>query len=111
MLSTIARTWTSFLTTKLVAEDILGIVPRGTHDWNKYINAEELREFFEWKEGWRDVLVVGCVYVPGFGWREVKGGEKFGNYFFGVRKGLKEGGWWGMRLHFTLFLERFHDVV
>lgn len=91
VLSTIARTWTSFLTTKLVAEDILGIVPRGTHDWNKYINAEELREFFKGKEGWRDVLVMGCVYVPGFGWREVRGGEKVGNYFFGVRRGLTEG--------------------
>jgi len=90
VLSTIARTWTSFLTTKLVAEDILGIVPRGTHDWNKYINAKELREFFEGKEGWRDVLVMGCVYAPGFGWREVRGGEKVGNYFFGVRRGLKE---------------------
>ncbi|PUU76099.1 S-adenosyl-L-methionine-dependent methyltransferase [Tuber borchii] len=91
VLSTIARTWTSFLTTKLVAEDILGIVPRGTHNWSKYINVEELREFFGGKEGWKDVLVMGCVYVPGFGWREVRGGEKVGNYFFGVRRGLKEG--------------------
>ncbi|KAG0135941.1 S-adenosyl-L-methionine-dependent methyltransferase [Tuber indicum] len=91
VLSTIARTWASFLTTKFVAEDILGIVPRGTHDWNKYINAEELREFFKETGGWGDVIVMGCVYVPRFGWREVRGGERVGNYFLGVRRGLGEG--------------------
>ncbi|KAL7276023.1 Hexaprenyldihydroxybenzoate methyltransferase, mitochondrial [Rhizina undulata] len=94
LLSTIARTWTSYLTTKLVAEDILGIVPRGTHDWNKYINYEELREFFAKQKGWggedgKDMVVMGCVYVPGAGWMEVTGGEKVGNYFFGVRKNSK----------------------
>ena len=41
IMSTIARTWMSWLTTKVVAEDIVGIVPRGTHDWEKYINEEE----------------------------------------------------------------------
>lgn len=85
-LSTIARTWTSYVTTKLVAEDILGLVPRGTHDWRKFINCDELREFFAGKQGWGEVLVMGCVYVPGLGWREVAGGEKIGNYFLGVRR-------------------------
>lgn len=85
-LSTIARTWASFLTTKLVAEDLLGIVPRGTHDWNKYVNADELREFFARQNGWGDVTVMGAVYIPGLGWREVRGGEKVGNYFLGVRR-------------------------
>lgn len=45
VLSTIARTWASWFTTKLVAEDLAGIVPRGTHDWENYINEEELRTF------------------------------------------------------------------
>jgi ubiquinone biosynthesis O-methyltransferase len=88
-LSTIARTWTSYVTTKLVAENILGIVPRGTHDWWKFINCDELREFFAGKEGWGEVLVMGCVYIPGLGWREVAGGEKVGNYFLGVRRELE----------------------
>jgi ubiquinone biosynthesis O-methyltransferase len=83
--STIARTWTSWLVTNVVAEDLLGIVPRGTHDWNKYINEPELREHLLAK-GWTSPRCMGVVYVPGFGWREIEGGEQFGNYFFGVRK-------------------------
>lgn len=89
--STIARTWTSYLVTKLVAEDILAIVPRGTHDWSKYVNADELASFFETQPGWggragEHIVFMGCIYVPGFGWRKVRGGEKVGNYFFGIRR-------------------------
>lgn len=84
-MSTIARTWMSWLTTNLIAEDILRIVPPGTHDWNKYINEDELRGYLAGK-GWDSAKVVGVVYVPGLGWREVKGSEKVGNYFFAVRK-------------------------
>ena len=38
--STIARHPVSYLTTKLVAEAPwpVGVVPAGTHDWDKYIN-------------------------------------------------------------------------
>lgn len=89
ILSTIARTWTSWLTTKVVAEDMLRMVPQGTHDWKNYINEVELRGFFKGREGWGDdggVRSMGCVYVPGLGWRMVAGGERWGNYFFGVRR-------------------------
>jgi polyprenyldihydroxybenzoate methyltransferase/3-demethylubiquinol 3-O-methyltransferase len=85
VMSTIARTWTSWFTTNLVAEDILGIVPKGTHDWNKYLNDDELRGFFAGK-GWSSPRVMGVVYVPGLGWKEVRGSEKVGNYFFAVRR-------------------------
>ena len=89
VLSTIARTWTSWLTTKVVAEDIVRLVPRGTHDWQKYINEEEMRRFFRVQNGWAGddaIKSMGCVYVPAVGWRMVPGGEKWGNYFFGVRR-------------------------
>lgn len=89
VLSTIARTWTSWATTKIVAEELLGVVPRGTHDWAKYINEEELRGFFRGREGWSRMRSMGCVYAPGLGWKMVLGGERWGNYFFGVRR---EGG-------------------
>lgn len=85
VMSTIARTWTSWVTTKLVAEDMLGIVPKGTHDWNKYLNQEELRRYFLDK-GWESPRVRGVMYVPGLGWKEVRGSEKVGNYFFAVRR-------------------------
>ena len=89
VLSTIARTWTSWFTTKLVAEELARVVPRGTHDWENYINEEELRAFFRKKDGWGSVGGIkstGCVYVPGLGWRTTVGGEQWGNYFFGVRR-------------------------
>lgn len=86
VMSTIARTWTSWFTTNFMAEDVLGIVPKGTHDWNKYINVGELRNFFARKEGWGAPRVMGVVYVPGLGWKEVPGSEEVGNYFFAVRK-------------------------
>lgn len=86
VMSTIARTWMSWLTTKVVAEDIARIVPRGTHDWDKYINESELRAYFLKERGWNSPMVMGVVYVPGFGWKEVSGSEKVGNYFFAIRK-------------------------
>ena len=91
ILSTIARTWTSWLTTKVVAEHVIGLVPRGTHEWEKYINERELMNFFQNQAGWGKVDGLesqGCVYVPGMGWQFVTGGEKWGNYFFGARRGL-----------------------
>ena len=91
VLSTIARTWTSWLTTKVVAEDVVKLVPKGTHDWNKYINDHELRKFFRAQEGWcgqECMRAMGCMYIPGFGWKMVEGGERWGNYFFGIRKNL-----------------------
>lgn len=86
--STIARTWTSWLTTKLVAEDVMRVVPRGTHDWSQYINPAEMQS---WARGQADVVsedvrLMGMIYVPGVGWREVEGSEAWGNYFFGIRK-------------------------
>ncbi|KAF7921822.1 hypothetical protein BELL_0024g00310 [Botrytis elliptica] len=86
IMSTMARTWTSWLTTKVVAEDVMGIVPRGTHDWNQYINEEELRGHFLRERGWNSPIVRGVVYVPGLGWKVVPGSEKVGNYFFGIRR-------------------------
>ena len=88
--STIARTNTSWFTTKLIAEDILRVVPRGTHEWNQYIQPNELRQWARAQSeldvegsGWK---VMGVIYVPGLGWKEVSGSEEWGNYFFGIRK-------------------------
>ncbi|MCJ1367071.1 Hexaprenyldihydroxybenzoate methyltransferase, mitochondrial [Acarospora aff. strigata] len=86
IMSTIARTWTSWLTTKLVAEEIVRLVPRGTHEWSKYVNAEELQAWFAKQHGWGSPRSMGVIYVPGLGWREVRGSERWGNYFFGIRK-------------------------
>lgn len=88
--STIARHPLSYITTKLVAEaPVVGVVPPGTHDWNQYINPDELRGYFESESQtgmWGEVVIQGVVYVPGLGWKFVKGSEGYGNYFFGVQK-------------------------
>ena len=91
--STIARSGTSWFTTKFMAEEVLRLVPRGTHEWGQYIQPEELREWARKQEGlefgsggkggWE---VMGVVYAPGLGWKEVRGSEGWGNYFFGMRK-------------------------
>jgi polyprenyldihydroxybenzoate methyltransferase/3-demethylubiquinol 3-O-methyltransferase len=85
--STIARSPLSFITTKLIAEaPIIGVVPRGTHDWNKYINPEELREWCAGQPSLGQVLTKGVIYLPALGWKFVNGSENYGNYFVGVQK-------------------------
>ncbi|KAL9091667.1 MAG: hypothetical protein Q9165_004743 [Trypethelium subeluteriae] len=86
ILSTIARTWTSWLTTKFIAEDVVRLVPKGTHEWEKFIDESEMRAWFTRRNGWIDIRSMGVVYVPGLGWKEVPNSEQWGNYFFGVRK-------------------------
>lgn len=46
-LSTMSRTVTSYLLTVFLAEDILRLVHRGTHDWSKYITTRELKSGVE----------------------------------------------------------------
>ncbi|RAK82666.1 3-demethylubiquinone-9 3-methyltransferase [Aspergillus fijiensis CBS 313.89] len=104
--STIARTFPSWLVNQVIAEAPwpIGVVPRGTHEWQKFVNPGEL-------EGWvQEGLMrsadgratragaaalegmrwkcVGVVYFPGFGWKLVPGSESWGNYFWAVRKGV-----------------------
>lgn len=43
-MSTIARTLQSWALTIKLAEDITGMVPKGTHDWDKFLNPEEVHE-------------------------------------------------------------------
>jgi polyprenyldihydroxybenzoate methyltransferase / 3-demethylubiquinol 3-O-methyltransferase len=104
--STIARTIPSFIVNKMVAEAPwpIGVVPWGTHEWSKFVNADELQGWVE--EGlmraadgpaqragsealrgtkWK---IAGAVYVPGWGWKMVDGGEDWGNYFWAVQKGV-----------------------
>lgn len=89
--STIARSPLSFLTTKVIAEaPLVGVVPRGTHDWGKYINPGELGGRFEKRggkgESWGRMRTMGVIYLPGVGWKMVPGVEGLGNYFFGVQR-------------------------
>ena len=66
--STINRTALAWLLTIGVAERLLGWVGRGTHDWERYVRVEELREWVETGEGgdvaMQVVGVDGMLYDP-----------------------------------------------
>lgn len=46
-ITTINKTNLSFALGIFVAEQLLRIVPRGTHDWEKFISPEELERLLE----------------------------------------------------------------
>jgi 2-polyprenyl-6-hydroxyphenyl methylase/3-demethylubiquinone-9 3-methyltransferase len=104
--STISRTFPSFLLNQVIAEAPwpIGVVPRGTHEWSKFVNPPELEAWAQ--EGlmraadtattrggpsaldgmkWK---CMGTIYVPGLGWKMVPGSESWGNYFWAVKKGV-----------------------
>ncbi|KAJ5221491.1 uncharacterized protein N7469_010378 [Penicillium citrinum] len=104
--STISRTFPSWILNQVIAEAPwpIGVVPRGTHEWSKFVNPSELHSWAQ--EGlmraadtnvskagpaaldgmrWK---CVGAVYVPGLGWKMVPGSEDWGNYFWAVKKGV-----------------------
>lgn len=88
--STIARTAVSWFTTKFVAEEVIKMVPRGTHDWNQYIQPHELKSWAQKQECLDEradaTRFMGVIYTPGLGWKEVQGSESWGNYFFAFHK-------------------------
>ncbi|EAW10485.1 3-demethylubiquinone-9 3-methyltransferase [Aspergillus clavatus NRRL 1] len=104
--STIARTFPSFLVNQVIAEAPwpIGVVPRGTHEWSKFVNPDELEGWVQeglmrardgaavraGSEALRDMRwkCTGVMYFPGLGWKLVPGSESWGNYFWAVRKGV-----------------------
>lgn len=100
--STIARSLPSFFVNQVIAEAPwpIGVVPRGTHEWGKFVNPDEVKGWAVQGLGsgsatgtgtarsgdmWR---CVGVMYFPGFGWKMVEGSECWGNYFWGIRRGV-----------------------
>lgn len=67
-LSTINRTLASYMSTIFLGEYVLGIVPKGTHTWTKYINSNEVREFVEKEGQWQVARTQGTIYLPTQGW-------------------------------------------
>jgi len=63
-LTTINRTNRSWLLAVVGAEYILGLLPRGTHNWDKFVQPEEAEEMLD-KAGMTTRLVNGMAYIPG----------------------------------------------
>jgi 2-polyprenyl-6-hydroxyphenyl methylase/3-demethylubiquinone-9 3-methyltransferase len=62
-LSTLNRTPASFAVAKLGAEYVLKLLPKGTHDWGKFIKPEELARFAR-AAGLRLTDTAGLSYSP-----------------------------------------------
>jgi 2-polyprenyl-6-hydroxyphenyl methylase/3-demethylubiquinone-9 3-methyltransferase len=63
LLSTFNRTWRSFGLGVLAAEYVLGWVPKGTHDWNKFVTPAELRDMSR-AAGLTITDIAGLSYHP-----------------------------------------------
>jgi 2-polyprenyl-6-hydroxyphenyl methylase / 3-demethylubiquinone-9 3-methyltransferase len=61
VLSTLNRTWFSYMVGIIGAEYLARKVPTGTHDWHKFIEPSQLVDLFETK-GMRAVLLTGLNY-------------------------------------------------
>lgn len=86
--STINRDFVSWFTTIFMAESALGIVPKGTHTLEKYINEEEIRDWFsksKHAQTFRHVKSKGSFYLPSCGW-SFSDHPGTGNYFMAFQK-------------------------
>jgi len=89
ILSTLNRTTSSFLLGTVMAEYVLGWVPAGTHDWDKFVRPSELAALCE-KNKMMPVDVTGLVYRPLWRRFELCQAKTKVNYFMTVRKEKKE---------------------
>ena len=62
-MTTLNRTFLSYILGVGVAEYILNIIPRGSHDWNKFITPEELSTLLR-KSRFQIVKSSGLSYNP-----------------------------------------------
>ncbi|KAI7849582.1 3-demethylubiquinone-9 3-methyltransferase [Circinella umbellata] len=64
-LSTMSRTFVSYMLTVALAEDMLRLVHQGTHDWTKYITSKELMSAIEsMGQDWSVQDVRGIFWDP-----------------------------------------------
>ena len=84
IISTINRNFFSYISTILVAEKILNLVPSGTHDWNKYIKPNEIIEYAE-KHNYLLDKKSGLLPIPSvknFNW--IRTGSTCTNYILSL---------------------------
>uniref|UniRef100_A0A8D0F2N1 Ubiquinone biosynthesis O-methyltransferase, mitochondrial n=1 Tax=Strix occidentalis caurina TaxID=311401 RepID=A0A8D0F2N1_STROC len=62
-ITTINKTQLSYILGIVVAEKIMGIVPEGTHEWEKFVPPEELERLLE-SNGFSVKTVNGMLYNP-----------------------------------------------
>jgi 2-polyprenyl-6-hydroxyphenyl methylase / 3-demethylubiquinone-9 3-methyltransferase len=83
--ATLNRTPTSYLLGVLAAEYVLGWVPRGTHDWEKFVRPSELTKQLEDRK-FAVYDLKGVVFDPFSGLFELKKGRLGINYLLSAAK-------------------------
>ena len=78
--STINKTLTSYLLAILFAENVFQIVPRGTHEWKKFLKPNFVKKKFI-ENGFNDFQIQGVNYNP-FKNRWSFSDKSFINYMF-----------------------------
>ncbi len=61
VLSTLNRTWKSYALAIVAAEYVLGWLPRGTHDWNRFVTTDELARYLA-DAGFSAPQLSGIIY-------------------------------------------------
>lgn len=69
VIATLNKTPLSFVAAIVAAESVLGWLPRGTHDWRKFVRPATLDSVFCAK-GFSPGPRAGLAFLPGAGWRE-----------------------------------------
>ena len=62
-MTTINRTLLSYALAIGMAEYVLNLIPRGTHQWNKFVTPEELSSYLK-KSGFEITESTGLSYNP-----------------------------------------------
>ncbi|MDP8964726.1 MAG: bifunctional 2-polyprenyl-6-hydroxyphenol methylase/3-demethylubiquinol 3-O-methyltransferase UbiG [Cyanobacteriota bacterium] len=71
LFDTLNRTFKSKVVMIWLLEDILKQLPRGLHDWNKFIKPEELSNFLE-SSGFADIVIKGFDMTNGTSFETLK---------------------------------------
>ncbi len=84
IVSTINRTARSYALAIVVAERVLGLIPRGTHSWDKFVTVEELKAGLT-KAGFQFESLRGIVFSPLTGDWELSQRDFAVNYIVSAR--------------------------
>ena len=63
VVTTLNRTYLSYTLAIVMAEYVLNLIPRGTHDWNKFITPQELTAHLK-DNSFKVVESTGLSYNP-----------------------------------------------
>ena len=82
--STINKSFLSYFTTIFLAEKVLKLVPPKTHDWDMYVNPEEILKVAE-KFSFRLDKIKGLTAIPSFqGFKWIRTNNTKANYIISI---------------------------